>query len=601
MEYADKSKAAQSLAETPQREAATGNPVAVTGIHNSPRMVAQRRLLRSLFGDAIQLKEDGSNTSSVAPVQREAAAPEATNRTGLPDGLKAGIESLSGVSLDPVEVHYNSPQPAQLNALAYAQGTHIHVAPGQEQHLPHEAWHVVQQAQGRVQPTSQLAQGVSVNTDQALEQEADVMGTRALQMKHAGPIPAESTAHPSVQAPIQCIKILGNQGAIHINDYHFIDRLTLGRRPDSGMHAVILQPFDDFVGLAKAASDNPKSNFSFGGYLWGWRGGEELFPLPDDKSCVNLSADQIGELATAAAADEEVKDMVTLKGKGQKQVLTAFNAAKQQSPLPRELTLPIGTTRGALRGIPGIRFAEGKWWDRAMAEGGKPEAFLMGPGGSKEEGPHLHLFMSCGKKKADAAENDHPIVIESYVMTTSGKKHLIRTADGVVNKDKSPASEFSVKERGEVQEMEAMCDMINLAHVMPAAAEKVSSPKEEKKQQPGKNYVQESAQTASGVEHNIVTLAKILRIRPKLLGHFLLNIMQLDADSIENMAESQNVYVELAQFLLAEDIGYLGELDALAFKLEKSEDTVISLLVPGQYPSSEPRKYYDGLKGALKS
>ena len=30
------------------------------------------------------------------------------------------------------------------DALAYAQGSDIHLAPGQEQHLPHEAWHVVQ-------------------------------------------------------------------------------------------------------------------------------------------------------------------------------------------------------------------------------------------------------------------------------------------------------------------------------------------------------------------------------------------------------------------------------------------------------------------------
>jgi hypothetical protein len=50
------------------------------------------------------------------------------------------------MSMDHVKVHYNSSQPAQLNALAYAQGSDIHVAPGQEQHLPHEAWHVVQQA-----------------------------------------------------------------------------------------------------------------------------------------------------------------------------------------------------------------------------------------------------------------------------------------------------------------------------------------------------------------------------------------------------------------------------------------------------------------------
>lgn len=115
------------------------------------------------------------------PAQRQAGAGAAApNRTGLPDGLKSGIESLSGLSMDGVRVHYNSAQPAQLNALAYAQGTDIHVAPGQEQHLPHEAWHVVQQAQGRVQPTLQ-AQGVNVNDDRSLESEADAMGARALQ------------------------------------------------------------------------------------------------------------------------------------------------------------------------------------------------------------------------------------------------------------------------------------------------------------------------------------------------------------------------------------------------------------------------------------
>jgi len=102
------------------------------------------------------------------------------NNTGLPDKLKTGIESLSGMSLDHVKVHYNSSQPAQLNALAYAQGSDIHVAPGQEQHLPHEAWHIVQQAQGRVQPTMQMKDGVAINDDAGLEREADVMGGRAL-------------------------------------------------------------------------------------------------------------------------------------------------------------------------------------------------------------------------------------------------------------------------------------------------------------------------------------------------------------------------------------------------------------------------------------
>lgn len=204
---------------------------------NSPAMTAQRMKLQSLFGGAIQrvepdedmkpgaaqlameeeqiqakadtaqlLEKDEEKQLKADPVQRkdedddlskktaqpkfsaQAAmqlqeAPAAKpNNTGLPDNLKHGIENLSGMSMDSVKVHYNSSQPAQLNALAYAQGSDIHVAPGQEQHLPHEAWHVVQQAQGRVTPTMQMKEGVPVNDDRSLEHEADVMGTRAASM-----------------------------------------------------------------------------------------------------------------------------------------------------------------------------------------------------------------------------------------------------------------------------------------------------------------------------------------------------------------------------------------------------------------------------------
>lgn len=81
--------------------------------------------------------------------------------------------------MDHVRVHRNSSRPAQLNAHAFAQGANIHLAPGQDRHLPHEAWHVVQQAQGRVRQTMQMKSGVAVNDDIGLEREADVMGARA--------------------------------------------------------------------------------------------------------------------------------------------------------------------------------------------------------------------------------------------------------------------------------------------------------------------------------------------------------------------------------------------------------------------------------------
>jgi hypothetical protein len=108
------------------------------------------------------------------------------NHTGLPDGLKAGLESLSGLAMDDVRVHFNSPRPATLQAHAYTQGSEIHVGPGQEQHLPHEAWHVAQQKQGRVKPTLRM-KGKPINDDDALEREADVMGGAATDFVAAAP------------------------------------------------------------------------------------------------------------------------------------------------------------------------------------------------------------------------------------------------------------------------------------------------------------------------------------------------------------------------------------------------------------------------------
>lgn len=145
-------------------------------IHNSPRMVARRHEMNSLFGGTVNPQRDGAIPAEASPAQHE----EKTNNTGLPNQLKSGIESLSGLDMSGVRVHRNSDKPAQLNALAYAQGADIHLGPGQEQHLPHEAWHVVQQAQGRVRETGQRVGG-EINDEVGLEREADLMGGRAMQ------------------------------------------------------------------------------------------------------------------------------------------------------------------------------------------------------------------------------------------------------------------------------------------------------------------------------------------------------------------------------------------------------------------------------------
>jgi len=138
---------------------------------------------------------------------REPAAPrspESARAAGaLPQRLQTVMEAMSGFSLADVVVHRNSAEPARLGAVAFTEGNRIHVAPGQERHLPHEAWHVVQQAQGRVRPTIQM-KGVGINDDVGLEAEATAMGDRA-EASSAAPdrSPAARRAMPDSGAGIQ--------------------------------------------------------------------------------------------------------------------------------------------------------------------------------------------------------------------------------------------------------------------------------------------------------------------------------------------------------------------------------------------------------------
>jgi len=162
---------------------ATVQKVGATDLEEKHKEVTQHKTSVQKLG-ATDLEENHKgvtqNKSAQENQNTENLVQAKENKTGMPDNLKSGIENLSGMSMDHVRVNYNSSQPAQLNALAYAQGSDIHIAPGQEKHLPHEAWHVVQQAQGRVQPTKQMKTGVPVNDDPGLEHEADVMGEKAL-------------------------------------------------------------------------------------------------------------------------------------------------------------------------------------------------------------------------------------------------------------------------------------------------------------------------------------------------------------------------------------------------------------------------------------
>src|SRR6476661_5405153 len=133
------------MGERRQRDRSTAQPVQGTA---GPE--AARPATSTTASSLLALQRSAGNSATLAHLQRKATGGgesegAESQSEGLPDSLKAGIERLSGIALDDVRVHYNSVAPKAIAAGAYAQGTEIHVAAGQERHLPHEAWHVVQQ------------------------------------------------------------------------------------------------------------------------------------------------------------------------------------------------------------------------------------------------------------------------------------------------------------------------------------------------------------------------------------------------------------------------------------------------------------------------
>lgn len=207
--HADKSQEnkSQSVADAVSQRKSGGKSV-FQFVDNRSKTIAQRKL-QELANESPQVRQlsayqDMANNSlqakQVAQLQamannhvalQQQPIQKIENNTGLPDDLKSGMENLSGYTMDDVKVHYNSDKPAQLQAHAYAQGTDIHLAPGQEKHLQHEAWHVVQQRQGRVKPTMQMKGNVNINEDAGLEKEADVMGNKVMQMQSIEKSPFE--------------------------------------------------------------------------------------------------------------------------------------------------------------------------------------------------------------------------------------------------------------------------------------------------------------------------------------------------------------------------------------------------------------------------
>lgn len=131
---------------------------------NQPLLIAQNKIkfLADNNLQALQMKAYQQMANNRLQ-ERYFQQGDTENKAGLPDNLKTGIENLSSYSMDDVKVHYNSNKPAQLHAHAYAQGTDIHVAPGQENIylMRYGMW--CNRSRERLKPTLKVGDKLNIN------------------------------------------------------------------------------------------------------------------------------------------------------------------------------------------------------------------------------------------------------------------------------------------------------------------------------------------------------------------------------------------------------------------------------------------------------
>lgn len=162
------------------------NPLQMMGQEEEEMQMKQNPLqMQGMEEEELQMKKSPFQLKKANTIQRQTGSGSA-----MPDGVQSQMEGAFGTSFSDVNIHTNSSSATDVGALAYTQGSDIHFAPGQynpsssagKELIGHELTHVVQQREGRVQPTTQ-AGGMPVNDDKGLESEADNMGRKAAQWK----------------------------------------------------------------------------------------------------------------------------------------------------------------------------------------------------------------------------------------------------------------------------------------------------------------------------------------------------------------------------------------------------------------------------------
>lgn len=167
------------------------------------RAVGKSSLVEQAQAAVAQAKADGDGLKADGEHAQPAAA--AGGGKPLPPELRSQMEQALGADFSAVRIHEGG-EASAIGAKAFTRGHDIFFAPGQydptSEHgrelIGHELTHVVQQAQGRVEATTQ-AKGLAVNADDGLEHEADAHGARAARGEHAHVAGGGGSGGPVVQ------------------------------------------------------------------------------------------------------------------------------------------------------------------------------------------------------------------------------------------------------------------------------------------------------------------------------------------------------------------------------------------------------------------
>jgi hypothetical protein len=165
-----------------------------------------------------------------------------SNQTNIPDDVLERMETAFHADFAEVRVT-ESAAPAEIGAVALAQGTEIQFAPGRYQPqsaegqavLGHELAHVIQHHEGRAEGAH--AKGLSVAIDAHLEDEADALGERAARGEQVASR-AEPVRRPA-RSSSGAVRAMFEPGAVYkvikrVSDLDVGDIVTLSKERSHG-------------------------------------------------------------------------------------------------------------------------------------------------------------------------------------------------------------------------------------------------------------------------------------------------------------------------------------------------------------------------------